>query len=413
MTVTTPGGEPGWPYPVSERARHLQRSVMRELIAVTARPDIISFAGGLPAAELFPVEELQACLDEVLTRDGRRALQYGPSHGPLREALAAQMAALGVTACADDIFVTNGAQQGLDLVARLLVDPGRAVVVEEIAFTGIAQAFRGQGASFRTVATDTAGGTGMDVAAAAEALPGAAALVAVPAFHNPLGVTLSAEKRAELVARARAARVPIVEDDPYGPLRYEGDDVPALKALDEPGARGGVIYLGSFSKILAPGLRLGWIVAPPPIRGQLTVLKETSDLETSALIQRAVAEFLQRGLLEPHLARLRRAYRERRDAMLAALAAAFPSGAHWTRPAGGIFLWLTLPAEVDTQALLLQAVEQEQVAFIPGRAFSISGSAGRSAMRLNFSNAAPELIAEGVRRLARLLAARLPAGGRG
>jgi DNA-binding transcriptional MocR family regulator len=249
----------------------------------------------------------------------------------------------------------------------------------------------------------------MDVDAAEAHLPGAAVVIAVPAFHNPLGVTLSPEKRTQLVAAARRARVPIIEDDPYSPLRYDGDDVPALKAQDEPGDAGGVIYLGSFSKILAPGLRLGWIVAPRPVREKLTVLKETCDLETSALTQRAVAEFMQRGLLAPHLARLREAYRARRDAMLAALAREFPAGVSWTRPQGGIFLWVTLPAGLDTQPLLHEAVAREQVAFIPGYAFSVTGAAGRNAMRVNFSNASLELIDEGMRRLGRFLKEHLEA----
>jgi 2-aminoadipate transaminase len=392
-----------WPYSISRRARTLKRSVMRELIAITARPDIISFAGGLPAPELFPVDDYRACVDHVLSTEGRRAMQYGPPFALLKEGLAAHMRTLGVDAAPGDIFITNGAQQGLDLLARLLIDRDSPVVVEEIAFTGIAQAFNGQSATFRTVATDTAGGTGMDVEAAIAGLDGAAAAIVVPAFHNPLGVTLSAEKRVALVEAARRARVPLIEDDPYSPLRYDGEALPALKSLDEPGPAGGVLYLGSFSKILAPGLRLGWIVAPPVVQTQLTVLKETSDLETSALIQRSVAEYLQRGLLADHLTRLRRAYCERRDAMLAALAREFPQGVRWTHPQGGIFLWLTLPEGTDTGALLPMAVEYEKVAFIPGHAFSVTGRGGRNAMRLNFSNASLEMIDEGVRRLGRFL----------
>jgi 2-aminoadipate transaminase len=225
------------------------------------------------------------------------------------------------------------------------------------------------------------------------------AIIEVPDFHNPLGVSIAPPRRARLAELAYRFRTPIIEDDPYGLLRYEGDNLPPLKAHD---VDGGIIYLGSFSKILAPGLRLGWVVAPKAALGKLTVIKESQDLETSQLTQRAITEFIQRGLLEQHIERLKVAYAVRRQAMLAALDREFPRDARWSKPKGGIFIWVTLPDHVDTWSLLPRAVEAAQVAFVPGQAFSIH-SGGESSMRLNFSNATPEMIGEGITRLGKIV----------
>jgi 2-aminoadipate transaminase len=373
---------------------------MRDLIALTARTDIISFASGLPAPDLLPVAELQDCLDDVIARDGARALQYGPPYPPLKEALVEHMARLGVCARPEEIFITTGAQQALDVLVRLLVDRGAPAVIEDTVYTGISQSLVSQGARILTVPTGLQSGIDVDaVEWRFESGPRPRLLVVVPDFHNPLGVTLSAEKRHRLIELGRRYRVPIAEDSPYSLLRYEGQVMPALKSLDE---EGGVIFVGSFSKLLAPALRLGWIVAPVPLIEKLTVLKETADLETSALVQRAVAEFYRRGLMEKHLERVCRAYRERLAAMQAALAREMPSGIRWSMPEGGIFLWLSLPDGHDTRALLTEAVETERVAFIPGAAFSLDGHSA-NAMRLNFSNATPGQIDEGVARLGRVI----------
>jgi 2-aminoadipate transaminase len=407
MTTSTPD----WPYRLSRRAVTARRSLMRELMPLTTRPDVISFAGGLPAPDLFPVEEYQTCLDHVLTTAGRRALQYGPIYAPLKEALVGLMKRRGVEVQADDIFITNGAQQGLSVVGQLLLNPDSPVVVEQIAFTGIGQMIAERRAMPLTVDTDLDQGMDIDNVEYLLKLTGQVrAIIEVPDFHNPLGVSIVPAHRTRLAELSYRFRTPIIEDDPYGLLRYEGDNVPPVKAYD---ADGGIIYLGSFSKILAPGLRLGWVVAPKAALGKLTVIKESQDLETSQLTQRAVAEFIERGLLASHLEKLRVAYAVRRTIMLDALAREFPAGTQWSKPHGGIFIWVTLPEHVDTWALLPRAVEQAKVAFVPGSAFSIN-EGGQSSMRLNFSNATPELIEEGLRRLGHIVreaaAARPPAG---
>jgi DNA-binding transcriptional MocR family regulator len=373
---------------------------MRDLIPLTTRPDIISFAGGLPAPDLFPVEDYQICLDHVLATEGRRALQYGPIYPPLKEALAHLMQLRGVDADPDDIFITNGAQQGLSVVGQLLLNPHSPVIVEQIAFTGIGQMIAERGAMPFTVATDLDCGIDVDNVEYLLKLTGQVrAIIEIPDFHNPLGVSIAAEYRARLVELSRRFRTPIIEDDPYGLLRYEGADIPPLKARD---VDGGIIYIGSFSKILAPGLRLGWVVAPKAVLGKLTVIKESQDLETSQLTQRAVTEFIQRGFLNTHLEKLKTAYAVRRQTMLDAVEREFPREAQWSRPKGGIFIWVTLPEHVNTRDLLPQAVEQEKVAFVPGLAFGIQAG-GQSSLRLNFSNAAPEMIEVGIKRLGKIM----------
>ena len=391
-----------WPYRFSWRAKAAQRSIMRELMPLTARPDIISFAGGLPAPDLFPVEDYRACLDAVLRREGRRALQYGAPFGPLKEALIELMRMRGVSVSADEIFITNGAQQGLSIAGQLLLNADSPVLIESMAFTGIIQMIRERAAMPLMLDTDLEGGLDVDGAEYLMKKVGQVrALIEVPDFHNPLGVSIASANRKRLVHLAYKHRVPIVEDDPYGLLRYEGEELPPLKALD---VDGGVIYLGSFSKILAPGLRLGWVAASKPALAKLTVIKEAQDLESSQLTQRAVTEFISRGLMAAHLGRLKAAYRVRREAMLSALERALgPLGARWSKPQGGIFVWVTLPESIDTFDLLPIAVEQEKVAFIPGLAFSVDGRAGRNAMRLNYSMATVEQIDEGIARLARVV----------
>jgi len=375
---------------------------MRELMPLTARPDVISFAGGLPAPDLFPVEEYQACFDTMMQREGRKAMQYGAPFTPLKEALIELMRLRGVRVTADEMFITNGAQQGLSIVGQLLLNADSPVLIESMAFTGTIQMLRERQAMPLTLDTDLDDGLDVDGAEYLMRKIGQVrALIEVPDFHNPLGVSIACASRTRLVELSYQHRVPIVEDDPYGLLRYEGEEIPPLKAHD---ADGGVIYLGSFSKILAPGLRLGWVVASKPALAKLTIIKEAQDLETSQLTQRAVTEFIARGLMTAHLERLKAAYRLRRAAMLAALDRHFgPLGAKWSRPQGGIFVWVTLPECIDSYDLLPIAVEEEKIAFIPGLAFSVDGRSGRTAMRLNFSMATVEQIDDGIARLARIV----------
>lgn len=378
----------------------MERSMLRQMLAVVSQPGILSFAGGLPAPELFPQEGFAQATAHVLATD-KCALQYGPPFEPLKRHIVRLMAERGVTCRPEQIFLTTGAQQGLTVIARLLMDPGREVMLEERVYTGIQQVINPYRPQIRTVPTDLEDGIDVDVVED-YLLAGAdpAFLYVIPEAHNPLGVSISAENQTRLVQLARRFEMPIVEDDPYGFLCYDETAAPALRALDSEW----VIYIGSFSKILAPALRLGWMVVPETLVGKLTVIKESYDLETSGLVQRAVSAYLDAGLLPDHISTLRQAYKTRRDAMLNALSRYFPADARWTRPKGGMFIWVELPAEINTAELLRQAVEEERVAFIPGNAFCAAGSRPTSnCLRLNFSNCTPEQIEEGIGRLGRII----------
>lgn len=391
------------PEPVlSAETTTLKRSVMRDLLKLTVAPDIISLAGGLPAGELLPVEAFRECLDAVLRRDGSRALQYSPMHEPLRLWIAAAMRARSVDCSPEQVFITNGAQQGLTILSRLFLDPGAPAVIEAVTFTGIQQVTAGRGAVVRTVPTDLT--TGVDVDALEAALgrePKPRLAVIIPDFHNPLGVSLTIEKRIRIAELAARYGVPVIEDDPYSSLRFEGRQLPPIKAFDEAGF---VFYLGSFSKMLAPSTRLGWIVAPAALMPRITVLRESIDLESSTLIQRAVSLFLERGLLDAHLQAMTAANRQRCDLLLQALSRHLGGQATWTQPEGGLFVWVTLPDAVDAWDMLPEAIERH-VAYVPGTAFAVEGGF-RNTLRLNFSNVQPELIPVAVERLAAVIQAR-------
>ncbi len=383
----------------SSETTHLKRSVMRDLLKLAVDPTIISLAGGLPASEYLPVDEFRACMEAVLLRDGSRALQYSPQYMPLREWITGYMRSRGVACKVEQVFITNGSQQGLALLSRLFLDSGQVAVTEEVVFTGIQQVTAGRGAEVLTVPTDSR--TGADIYALDSAFrhyPKPRFAVLVPDFHNPLGVSLTEEKRAQAASLAAEYGVPIIEDDPYSPLRFEGDPLPPIKAFDDCGY---VFYLGSFSKMLAPALRLGWIVAPENLIPKITVLRESIDLESSTLTQRAVFEFLDRGLLEGHLKRLNQVNRERCTVLLESLQTHFGDSASWTVPAGGLFSWVTLRENLNTWQLFEEAVKQK-VAYIPGAAFAVHGG-HENTMRLNFSNVQPDMIQEGVKRLSQVV----------
>jgi 2-aminoadipate transaminase len=377
----------------------MNRSVLRQMLAVVAQPGILSFAGGLPAPEMFPAADYGRALNQVLLADSG-ALQYGPPFTPLKHHIVALMAQRGVDCTEEQVFITTGAQQGLDVVTRLLLDPGAEVILEEIVYTGVQQAVSPYQPHILPVDTNLY--TGLNVDAVATYLAQGhrpAFLYTIPEAHNPLGVSISLAKRQQLVELATAYGLPLIEDDPYGFLRYEGAPLPPLRALNADW----VFYLGSFSKILAPALRLGWLVAPANLVPKLTVIKEMEDLETSQLTQRAVAAYLDAGYLSGHIERLCAEYGRRRDAMLVALERHFPAEARWTHPSNGMFIWVELPPHIDTADLLETAVAQEKVAFIPGHAFALPGHVRRNCLRLNFSNCTPERIEEGIRRLGRVI----------
>ncbi len=388
---------------LSREGSNLQRSVMRELLRFAVDPTVISLAGGLPASECLPLEGLRECLDSVLSRDGPRALQYSPQHMELREWIAEYMGTRGVSCTADEVFITNGNQNGLAILSRLLLDPGQPAVIENITFTGIHQITVGRDAEIRAVPTDLS--TGVDLDALEEAFrksPTPRLAVLIPDFHNPLGVSIAAENRPKIAEMAAKYGVPLVEDDPYAPLRFAGSDVPPIKAYD---ADGWVFYLGSFSKMLAPALRLGWLVGPADLMPRIVTLRESFDLESSTLYQRAVTDFVSRGMLEPHIEAITSVHGPRCETMLQALDEELSDIASWSKPGGGVFVWVSLPEELDTTEMFHQAIEKK-VAYIPGGVFSVDGST-RNAIRLNFSNVKRDAIREGVARLAEVIRAAL------
>lgn len=402
-----------WDERYAHRAKRMESSAIRELLRVTERQGVISFAGGMPAPEMFPLAEVAAAAERVLRCAGATALQYSATEGyrPLRELIAERMCAEGVPATADNVLITTGSQQGIDLVGKILLDPGDPVAVESPTYLAALQAWHAYEATFLAVPSDD---RGMDVDAL-DALDSRPAMIySLPNFQNPRGVTLTRERRDRLVRSARRQGSAILEDDPYHDLRFSGDHLPRLIALDaaldgSAPYSGNVIALGTFSKILAPGLRVGWVVAAPEVIGQLARAKQGTDLHTSTLDQMVSYEVLRSGYLRGHTAALVHAYRRRRDAMLDALQEHFPVGARWTHPEGGMFLWVVLPEPLDA-ADLLRAAMEEKVAFVPGVGFHPDG-AGCNTLRLNFSNAAPDRIREGIRRLRRALDALARVGG--
>lgn len=382
----------------ASRMRQLRPSTIREILKVAAQPEIISFAGGLPAPELFPVAAVRAAAEAVLTKNGREALQYGPSEGfpALREWIATEMQSRGIKTAAADVLVTNGSQQVLDLVAKLFLNPGDVVLTENPTYLAAIQAFQGLEARFVPVPTD---GEGL----IPEALPELIKqhrpkfLYTIPNFQNPTGVTMSASRREAIARLAAEHGLVVVEDDPYGKLRYSGTEIPPIKHWDETGR---VIYASTFSKTIAPGFRLGWVAASPEIFSRLLILKQASDLHTSSFDQRVAYTFLTENDQRAHLEIIRNAYGERFAVMDEALRREMPPGYVWTKPEGGMFLWITGPAGLDGLKLLERAIKH-QVAFVPGRDF-FPAQAGANYLRLNFSNSTPERIREGVRRLGEL-----------
>jgi 2-aminoadipate transaminase len=391
------------PLRLARRMARMPPSAVREILKVAEQPDVLSFAGGLPAPELFPVEAIAEAHAEVLAREGRAALQYSTTEGfgPLREWVAARLALRGIDVGADQVLITNGSQQGIDLVARVLLDPGDVVAVESPSYLAALQTFAGCEVSFATVSSDDDGMDTGDLARVFAARPPRLVYL-VPEFQNPRGTTLSRERRAALVRLCQAHRVPVLEDNPYGELRFRGDALPPLAALDDAGL---VIHLGTFSKTLVPGVRLGWLVASREIVRAVTIAKQAADLHTATLAQRALAALLARFDYEGHLAVLRRTYGERCAAMLAALERHLPAGARWTRPDGGLFVWAELPAGISADDLFAEAL-REKVAFVPGSAF-YPDAPRHETLRLNYSNRPPELIEEGIARLGRVVARRL------
>jgi 2-aminoadipate transaminase len=384
-------------------------SAIRELLKLTEKPEIISFAGGLPAPEVFPVEEFSSACQRVLRDFGAQALQYSTTEGflPLREMIARHTARYGIKVTPDNILITSGSQQALDLLGKIFINRGDRILVESPTYLGAIQAWNAYGAEFIAVPMDE---HGMLTDALEEAFrSGPKFIYVLPNFQNPTGVTLAEERRHVLIDLAHRYGVPIIEDDPYGQLRYEGENLPSVVVLDGqerddggPCYRGNVIYLSTFSKILAPGIRLAWVIAPPEVISKLVQAKQGADLHTASFTQMVAFEVSHGGFLDHHIELIRKVYKERRDVMLAAMDRHFPAEVDWTQPEGGLFLWGVLPDYLKAADVLRSAVE-EKVAFVPGEPFYPCGG-GHNTMRLNFSNATPENIREGIARLGKVLA---------
>lgn len=394
-----------WSHRYAFRTAKIKSSAIRELLKLTQKPEIISFAGGLPAGELFPTERFAEACKKVLAENARVALQYGPTEGyqPLREMISQNLNRYGIPASPENVLITSGSQQALDLIAKLLINRGDRILTEAPTYLGALQAFNVFGARYVTVPIDH---DGIRTDLLEEALrSGPKFMYLLPNFQNPGGVTMSLIRRKEIVELSNRYGVPIIEDDPYGQLRFEGEHNPPLVLLDRVNMHsdptyqlGNIIYLSTFSKTLAPGLRLGWIVAPPDVIGKLVQLKQSADLHTSTFNQVVAYEVARDGFIDEHVRTIRRVYKERRDVMLQAMDEFFPKEVEWTRPQGGLFLWVTLPEGMDCDCLFKAAVDQN-VAFVPGYCFFPEEADGYRNFRLNFSASNPEQICEGIRRL--------------
>lgn len=384
----------------SERAQQLQSSFIREILKITQRPEIISFAGGLPSPATFPVERMKAAYDKVLSENGKVALQYGPTDGyaPLREWIANSLSNEGSTILPEQILMTSGSQQALDLLGKVLVDEGSRVLVETPSYLGALQAFSVYRPEFKSVDTDEHGLVPSSIDAVAE---GARMLYALPNFQNPTGRSLSIERRHELVETCARLGIPLIEDDPYGSLSYKGAPSPKMVAMNPDG----VIYMGSFSKVLTPGIRLGYVCAPLPLVRRLELAKQAADLHTAQLTQMVVHEVVKDGFLDRHIPTIRQLYGDQCQVMLDAMKEHFPAGVSWTQPEGGMFIWVTLPQQIDAMKLLEQSLAA-RVAFVPGAPFYANDPATNT-LRLSFVTVPPERIREGIAVLGKLIAGML------
>ena len=385
---------------LSQRAQAIQSSAIREILKVTERPEVISFAGGLPSPLTFPTEAMRAALDRVLAANGREALQYSTTEGyaPLRAWIAARVGTSQAPVSPDDVLIVSGSQQGLDLLAKALIDPGDRVLVETPTYLGALQSFALFSPRFVSVASDD---DGLLPDALIDSMRGAKFLYCLPNFQNPTGRLLPEARRRRLAEKARELDLLILEDDPYGALSYDGETPPSIRSL----APERTVYMGSFSKVLAPGLRLGYVIAPQALRAKLVQAKQATDLHTATLSQMAVYEVIKDGFLDSHIPTIRALYKAQCEAMLAALARHMPDGVRWNTPRGGMFLWAELPRGMNASTILARAVELN-VAFVPGAPFYAADPV-IEALRLAFVTVPPARIEEGVERLAGVIRAAL------
>lgn len=385
---------------LARRTLNLKASEIRELLKITERPEVISFAGGLPAPELFPIEAIKRVSQIVLDEMGGQALQYSTTEGyePLRKWIADRMKRCGVHLDADNIQITNGSQQGLDLTGKLFLDEGDVVLCESPTYLAAISAFRAYGCSFVEVATDD---EGMDIEALEDALKKndkVKLIYVIPDFQNPTGRTWNLQRRKDVARLAARFNVAVLEDNPYGELRFEGERLPAIKSFDEQGC---VLYTGTFSKTFCPAYRIGWVAGDKEIIQKYTLAKQGTDLQSNTLAQMEIATYLKLYDIDLHIAKILEVYKRRRDLILKTMEEEFPDSVTFTRPQGGLFAWVRLPEGVDARAVLVKSLEQN-VAFVPGGAFFPNGG-GENTFRVNFSNMPEERIVEGMKRLGNVL----------
>ena len=397
-----------WVKNFAKRTERMQSSTIRELLKISNLPGVISFAGGLPSPDVFPVDEFKTACQYILDNCADQALQYGTTEGftPLREMICERSSRYGINIRPQNVLITNGSQQALDLIGKVFIDPGDKIAVESPTYLGAIQAWKVYGAEFVTVESDKDGMIPESLEAAMHQKPKLVYLL--PNFHNPMGTTLPLERRKRIIEICHDHQVPIIEDDPYGQLRYEGEHLPPvvkldadLRGNDKDDYQGNVIYLSTFSKTLAPGLRLAWVIAPEEIILKLVQAKQGSDLNTSTLVQYLAHEVGKGEFMDQHIKLIRKVYGKRRDLMMELIDELFPSEVTYVRPEGGLFLWVTTPPKLNTQELLPIAVAQK-VAYVPGAPFHPNGG-GLNTMRMNFSNASEEGIREGMKRLSTVL----------
>ncbi|MCD6466700.1 MAG: PLP-dependent aminotransferase family protein [Methanomicrobia archaeon] len=389
-----------WKKYYSERAKGLKASEIRELLKMTQKPEIISFGGGLPSPDSYAVDQVKECIDYVMETKAKKALQYGTTEGysRLREFLADYMKKKGYNAKPDDILVTAGSQQGLDLVSKVFIDKDDTVITESPSYLGGLSAFRAYLAKIETIPLQD---DGMNLDILEERLKTGKKpkfIYVVSTFQNPAGICMSTEKRKKIVEISLDYGVPIIEDNPYSELAFSGEPPKPILAY----SKGNVLYLGTFSKTFSPGIRVAWVCGPTEIVRKLTIAKQSTDLCSNVLSQRTVYEYCHRGYLEENLKKLRKMYKRKRDIMLKAMEDYFPEGVKWTKPEGGLFLWVTLPEYIDTKEMFEDAIKNN-VAYVVGTAFA----GGKNTMRLNFSYPSDEDIVEGIKRLAEVIKSRI------
>ena len=383
----------------SDRVRNIKASEIREILKLTQRPEIISFAGGLPAPELFPIEALKVVSVKVLDEMGKEALQYSTTEGydPLREKIAVRLDRVGIKATKDDILITSGSQQGLDFSGKVFINPGDFVLCESPSYLGAINAFKAYECDFKEIETDAQGMNLIHLEKVIQETPKAKFIYVIPDFQNPSGRTWSAERRQGLVDIANRYNLVIVEDNPYGELVFEGKTLDAVKSYD---TEGRVIYLGTYSKTFSPGIRIGWVLASPEILNKYIMVKQGADLQSSSMSQRELNMYLDLYDFDAHIDSIKTVYKKRRDLMMETIKAEFPESVTYIMPTGGLFAWVELPKHIDTRKVLEVAI-QNRVAFVPGGSFFPNGGQ-ENFMRLNFSNMPEEKIVEGIQRLGKI-----------